>query len=449
MNFLPDFQVNFFLLYLKGVQQKNNSIFFEKEKKMKKLITLVAAMLLVSVGIAGASDFSITGDFYVAGTYYENETGTATTGKDWQEYDMEMHLNAEWKMSPLTKVILTLNLVDDAWARSTATNELNTAAQNDDNIVVEKVYGQHTFMSTKTTIRVGLMDANAWATDFSDAGGEAYRVWAMQSLSFGRLFAILEKQATRLSTGTNLYPGEAGSITNGEDTDNDAYIVCLITKVGPVTLFPLVKYVTHNSTDRKIWIGVLGAKGAAGKVGYEGEFVYQNHEYGDQQGAQNDFELWGAYGNLWVQLNKLKVGGLIAYGSYDDTTGQSFSFGNNFNAGGALILGNDDFEFNNAAVTDYNALQAALLYAIYADYAINEKLSVGAYLGFADSTVDNASANMDGADAWEISADVTYKITNNLTYSVAAGIAELTYGNNTVAQPEDSILVMHMLSFEF
>lgn len=419
---------------------------------MKRLIVLIAAMLLVTVSVAGASDFSITGEFFVQGTYYENETGTLTTGKDWQEYEMEMELNAVWKMSPVTKVILQLELADDSWGRSTGTNEWNTSTQNDDNIVVEKIYGQHTFTSTNTTLRVGLMPANQFATSFSDAGGEAYRIMAIQKVSFGTLFGFVEKMPIIVDgTGAIAVPAETGNTTTGEDADVDNYVVAGIIPAGSVTIFPLLKYVTHNATDRKIWVGVLGAKGAVGKFGYEGEVVYQNHEYGDQQGTRADFEIWGAYGNAWVQLNKLKVGGLIAYGSYDDDSGNKFAFGDNFDAGGALILGNDDFNFNTSSLINSanNDLEAATLYALYADYAVNEKLTVGAYLGFVDSNVDNPSSNMDGADAWEISADATYKITNNLTYEIAAGIAELTYGNNAVAQPEDSILLMHKLSFAF
>lgn len=398
---------------------------------MKKLIALTFAMLFLGAGIASATDFTLTGSYYARGTYIENWDGTGTDQNDYGQYDHELSLDANWQIDDTTKVFARFEIRDETWGDATNPTEgthLNDdiSADLDDNIVVEQVYGQHSF-GNGATVRVGLMGANAWATDFGDNGGEEYRVWSSFETSFGMIFGIIGK-------------GAGGDETGDAGNDTDSYALAMITKLGAVNVKPLLKYVDAESSDLEIFAAVLGLDGTAGMIGWEVEGVYKDYDYD----TGTDFDIYGLYGNVWAQIDAVKLGALVAYGSYDETTGAGFGFGDNFTAGGALILGDD--MFTNGSGIDVNA---ATLLAAYLSYAATDKLTLGAYFGYADSNVDDATSDWDGANAWEVSVSGAYKITDNVTYSVAAGTAQINYGPSAGADPDKAIEIFHRLAFSF
>jgi hypothetical protein len=278
------------------------------------------------------------------------------------------------------------------------------------------------------------MTGGAWGTAFADKGADVYRIKYVQPTSFATFIPILEKSR------------EGGSATVGEDNDVDKYILGIVTKVADINVKPLFVWVDSNSaatTDTDILVFNLALDGAFGNIGWEAEFAVNDYDL--ETGT--DYTVWGAYANVWGNLDALKIGALFAYGSYDDDAAKGFDFGDDFEAGGALIMG-DDILFGAAGSgNSNNDLTAGTLFAVYADYAVNDKLSLGAYFGYATCNFDDNS-KWDGADVYEISADVTYKITDNLTYKVAAGTAQLEYGDST-EDPDRAVEVYHKLSFSF
>jgi hypothetical protein len=402
---------------------------------MKKLIALTLAMVFLGTGIASATDFSLSGSYYVRGSYKDNLGGTGTDVESYTDFDHELSVDATWQIDDTTKVFARFEMRDETWGKGNANwwaGEGATDTPNDDNIYVEQVYGQHTF-GNGGTLAAGLMTGGVWATAFHDKGRDAYRLKWTQPLTFGTLIGVYEKLA------------EEGNSTVGEDEDDDAYVLALVTKIGEINVKPLVAYVVKDSetpaADVEVIQGMLALDGTFGNIGFEAEIDIDNLDFAS--GA--DYTVWGAYLNIWGNLDALKIGVLGAYGSYDD--GVAFDFGDDFEAGGALLMG-DDILFGSGTGGNSNEdLNAGSLIAIYADYAVSEVLSFGAYLGYATCNFDDNS-KWDGADVYEISADVTYKITDNLTYKVAAGTAQLEYGDST-EDPDRAVEVYHKLSFSF
>lgn len=394
---------------------------------MKKLIALAFAMVFLATGLASATDFSLTGSYYARGTYADNWDGVSNAG-DQRKYDHELSVDATWQIDDNTKVFARIEMRDEDWGDATSTHEGDSIAVGDnvdDNIAIERVYGQYTF-AHGGTLRLGLMGAGTWATAFGDWTVEEYRVWYSVPTAIGQVFAILGKPKDT---------GESDTV----DKENNSYALALVTKIGGISVKPLLKYVDNEfgGADTEVFAALLGFDGTFGNVGFEAEFIYKDYDIA----AATDFDIWGAYLNVWAQMDALKIGGLIAYGSYDDDVHRGFGFGDDFAAGGALLLGDDVF---NAP----DELSAMTLVALYLNYAVSEKLSFGAYAGYADSNVDNPGNAWDGANLWELSCSASYKITDNVTYSVAAGTAQVEYGNNT-PDPDAAVEIYHKFAFSF
>jgi len=337
---------------------------------MKKLIALTLAALFIGVGVASATDFSLTGSYYARGEYYDNvQAQPIVNSESFAEYDHELSVDATWAIDDTTKVFARFEMRDETWGKNNPVegSVYNTSTfELDDNIIVEQVWGAHTF-GNGHTLTVGKMSSGAWGTTFNDNGSEAYRVKYVAPTAIGTVIGILEKGR------------EMGSITAGEDFDSDTYILGLVTKVADINVKPLFVFVDNQNDganpETEIIKGVLALDGTFGNIGFEAEGVVQNV---DTVGTTTDYTLYGLYGNVWMTVNALKVGILGAYGSYDDDRDVSFDFGDDFEAGGALIMG-DDITFDGSG----NDLSAGRLIAIYFDYAINEKLSFGGYAGYA------------------------------------------------------------------
>ncbi|MBU2482088.1 MAG: hypothetical protein KJ760_13445, partial [Proteobacteria bacterium] len=207
---------------------------------MKKLLVLILAMLFVGVGIASAaSTLTMSGDYYVKGTWYDNMAGTASQEpkESFGQYDHEMTLNMVFAMTPYTKVAAKLELRDEIWGVSTAQDggytETRTGLNPQGNIYVEELYGQHTFMNHHT-FTAGLVKTSTWASDFDNNKVEAFRLQYGLPTPIGYAIFFTEKnQASATSTPETLVT----------DADTDTYWASLITKIGSVNVLPGFAYV--------------------------------------------------------------------------------------------------------------------------------------------------------------------------------------------------------------
>jgi hypothetical protein len=452
----PAAQRLFFGVFKRSTPKRINFNFFEKEKKMKKLLVLIFAMLLLGSGIASATDVEVTGSYYARGSYYDNVQATPGNNlADFQEYDHELSVDVTFKIDDTTKVFTRIEAMDNDWGRtstidaSMAAKELTSGdnlKQLDDNIVIEQVYGEHTF-GNGTNLKVGLMSGGSlvWGPAAFNNGFETYRIFLTQPTSVGTVIAIAEKNI------------ENGNTTDGDENDKDTYYLGLLAEYNGINVQPIVAYQKIDNTDAAsradVFVAVLALSGQTGNVGWEAEADYLGIDY-DQ--TTTDIDVYGLYGNVWIQANALKIGVLAMYASFDDTAGAGLCSGDDFSAGGALIMG-DDIHFNEAAAVGQGSaadnsgddLTAPTLFALYADYQLTPKVTVGGYLGYAQCNDDVTGSIWNGADIWEIDADVTYAITPNLEYQVAAGTAQMSYGEGGLADPDRSVEVYHKLTFNF
>lgn len=421
---------------------------------MKKLVLALAAIFLFT-GIAAATDFSMSGSYYARGTWRDNLAVGNADPEAYGNLDQELSVDATWQIDDTSKVFARFEMRDETWATAGVGENANVGAENDDNIVVEQVWGAHTF-GNGGTLTVGLMSGGAWAGYFGNNGNDVYRIKWVQPISVGTLIAIYEKGHEGGSIDSNKAVPYAAATPAVEDpyapavpatapvaavdddeTDVDKYILALPTKLGAVTVKPLFVWVDNEPANADVIVlDVEFSGGDADGFSWVTEWVYSNTSDGDSGDAEP--VVWGAYAELTFAAGPATWGLVGAYGSYDDDEGGAYSFGDDFEAGGALIMG-DDLELVGPD------LGAGYLIAGKVSYAATDQLTLGAYVGFyvADDDYEDDAYGGADIDTWEISARASYAITANVTYSVAAGIAD-------VEDADDNSVELHSkLAFSF
>jgi hypothetical protein len=410
---------------------------------MKKFLSIILALLFLSTGLAMASDFSISGSYFVRGTYLTNSNGIQANASSYGEYDHELSIDTTWKMSDSTKVFARFEMRDEVWGKGNV-NEGPVPAV-DDNVYLEQVWGEHTFCNGHQ-LTVGLMSAAAWGTKFADSADEAYRIKYMVPTAVGNLYGIIEKGDS----------GEKGqdTYTAAQDSkDSNIYHLGFITKAGNVYIKPLLSYADATAysgttfiTDVDKFVFHLAVNGDFDAFGFEGEFRYENVDF-DQ--LLRDYDAWGIYGNVWANAGAAKIGILGAYGSYDDTAGAGgagLDFGDDFDELGFVIMGENVF-FGGGA-----GLVGSKVGAVYVKYQATEKLSLQSLAGYGKSNIGSisgiATPQWDGASMFELNLTGAYKITDNLTYDFGAAYADLEYGDST-PDPDSSYELYHKLTFSF
>jgi hypothetical protein len=426
---------------------------------MKKLIALMFAMLFLGAGIAGASDLTMTGSYFVRGTYEDNlayDAANPQNDRNYGYYDHELDLITTWKIDDTTFVRARFEMRDQSWGRGSDTvTESVHIGDTDNNIVVQEVWGQTTF-TNGISLRTGLMGAGAWGTSFGNTSTEAFRIFATIPTQIGAVIAILEKPNNGAS--------EAGNSVNGESNDIDVYHLALVTKVGDVNIKPIVSFIDANNInwgfDSQTILAQLSLDGKLGMFGFEADFIYRDVDRTIPEAgtaATEDYSLFGAYGNIWYQMQALRLGAFAAYGSWDDDAQQGFDFGDDFAPGNLLIMGDDllgEGAGNVGAPVAEGGMVGAALFGIYGSYAVTDKLTLSAVAAYAKPDRDKAlstGANVkkwDDADIYELSAGFAYKITPSLTYDGGIGMAEVNFGDAT-PDPDTLVEAFHRLSFNF
>jgi len=442
--------------------KENLKPFFVKEKKMKKLIALMFAVLFLGAGIATASDLSMTGKYTVRGQYFDNggkvsSPAAAADDRTFAQYDHELTLDSQWKMDDTTYVFARFNIRDQDWGRAGDTvTEGAYSVSPDDNIEVQQIWGITKF-ANGISLKTGLMAAGAWGSDFGNTSTEAFRIFATVPTQVGALIGILEKP--------NAAGSEQGSANVGESNDTDVYHIAMVTKLGDVNVKPIVSFIDANNqnwlADSQTILVQLSLDGKAGMIGYEADFSYRDVDRTRPEvagtPASQDYNLFGAYGNIWYQMQALKLGAFAAYGSWDDDAQQGYDFGDDFAPGKLLLMGDDllgEGAGNAGSQTAAEGgMMGATLFGIYGEYAVNDKLSLNAVAAFATTDRDQATAGTvlkrwDNADIFELSGGFAYKITPSLTYDGGIGMATVDYGDATV-DPDTLIEAFHRLSFAF
>jgi hypothetical protein len=389
---------------------------------MKKL-ALVLSVLFLLAGFASATEYTMDGWFEAQGKYENNLNAPVGDEDTFMYYDSELTVNNRWQISDSTQVFFQLEVRDMTWG----------AAQNmasDDNLFAEEFWGRHTFGSG-LEMQLGLFGGNAWGTDFGDEGGDEYAAKFTMPMAFGTLIAKIEK--------------ETENVADNDDTDHDQYILGAVLPMGGVTVMPLVQWSDDRTgaADVSGWTFALAATGSMGAVGFEGEFIYATADI-DMAGVE-DPSVWGAYGNVWSQMGAFKVGGWLAYGSYDDDANTPFTFGDNFGPGGSMIWG--DGGYLTASATGDN-FGAGIAFGLYGAYTVSDALSFTAasfyYMGDSE-----AGVLTNDASAWEVNVQGAYVIADGLKYTFGVAYAAMDYDKDESADPDDAIEAYQKFSFSF
>jgi hypothetical protein len=376
---------------------------------MKKIFSIALALFFVTVGVAMATDFSMTGNYYVRGQIHSNPTGLTDNTTAYGIYDHDFDLTTVWQIADTTKVTGVWEARDASWVAG-------------DQFDLDRIWGQHTF-GNGGTIHAGIMSGGAWATAFGDSEGAAYRVKYVQPVAFGAVIGLVQKIV------------ESGNIARD---DFDVYALGILTKLGDINVKPLFVYsdnLAANSNTKSLDVGFDGAMDA---VSFEAEVNIDNIDPGV---LVDSYTVWGIYGKVSFTSGPLTIGILGEYGTWDDDAGAGYQDGADMCAGGATFLG-CDWEFD---AVDNDMIIAPRVIALTLSYAASEQLSLSGYAGYATTGIDD-NGRFDGATMWEISGGAAYAITDAVTYSVGAAFARFDV---TAEDTVRGINLYHKLNFSF
>jgi hypothetical protein len=398
---------------------------------MKKLFIITLAVLFFA-GAAYAVEYDYSGMINTRGSWINNSGSTSDDSEDYMYYDMEF--DSTLNINPTDKTLIRLNweIHDENFNESPTDSQDKTG---DDQIAFKRAWGKYTFDNGMST-SFGLMTGGAFGTAFGDNSNGLYRVRLDGSAGFGNWGVILEKR------------GEQGNNASGdwdaEKDDSDFYYAYLVTKAGEVTLQFLGIYgyngdVTGGAIDggyefedpdNKVMGGIAAAMGTFGQFGFEAEGVYQRIKFEwsedagagipDTPGGEDEADIYGLYGNVWMTMDAVKIGGMLAYGSWDKDAGTGFGFGEDFGPGFWVM---DWDAFGGGTKYEY---YASTLVALYVDYSVNDALSLYGALEFMSSNVDDGE--WDGATGTIGNFGLTYKLADNVKYQVGAAYGKYKDG---------------------
>jgi len=407
----------------------------------KLLFTLL--ILIFTAGVAFAeSNFTIKGDFNVRGSRITNEDLAATDAAEYDYYDQDMNIYAKFAASKTTWANIKIAIHDEEWGTS------NKDA--DEGISVERAYMTHVF-PTHTVLVLGLMTGGTWGTAFGDAADARYRVKVVQPLSPNAiLLGVIEKGDDVDIAGVTekdnaAEQGYGNPIKDSEEDDNDRYAIGALLTFGDFHVKPLYYMVKDSSADlskttdgMEVNVMFLALDGKFGMFGFEAEYMKKDLDFCTALGGRS-FSVTGIYANVWANLAPAKVGVIYADGGTDTDKGAEYSFDFDDDFDLTLFL-SDWIGFGGGdGLRGMNAMQ------VYGSYKFTDKMSANASYTMIDSNYDAGA--LKGAEATEMDFGFAYKITKNLTYSIAAGFASVDLEGS--ADPDDGGRIYHRLKMKF
>lgn len=379
-------------------------------KRMMGMIMMVMVGLYVPAALA--VEVSVEGTYVIDGDYYD------TGDVDYRYYSHELDIAVTFATDENTRLKTSFGIVDRTWGDDP--DGIYTSE-----FTLDRVWLTHVF-ACGTKAEAGLMDGGAWGTMLGDADDGYLRLRVTKDYSFGTLSAYVQKN--------NEIGASDASVVDGEDDDADEYSVEMTVKAGDLVLMPKLAYADDSSTvadqgadGTQTILAAMAVTGEFGALGFEAELNYW--DVATDVPGDSDHTTINLYADVWMTMDALKVGLAMAYGTDDD--GNFTDFGTDFCP--MVLMDNDD--------GDIAGLGAMALVKVYGDYAVNDKLSLGAALAYAD-VAENAWGT-DDTGILEINLTGSYQLTEALSYSIA-----LAYGD--VDAWADPILYMgHEIVFTF
>ena len=437
---------------------------------MKKVLCIIALMLLVAGSAYAQVTFSLTGDYWAEGKYWFNYNAWPGEKADYTDtsfgfYEQDINLYPKISVDN-TSLNFKVAITDVTWGDG-GKAALSEPLEEDDNILIERAFITHKFNDV-FTLDVGLMDGTQWGTTFADDKQGRWRVKLTARTPVGVVGGLFEKV-----TDIGYETGDAA----GENRDTDHYGLFAITKVGDVFVKPLLFYVDQRSRDKSaakagstnpaedafaandttMLNPVLAFDGDLGPVSFESEFNYKKYRselynpvlIGALGDNKFDWSVWGVYLNFWKELDAMTPGFLFAYGSWDDKggvgeTGYGFCYEDDFDA--TLIL-DDEYAWGNTSGGDGMVGMTTLKLYVNDIKTGIDPLTLSGYAAYVISNQeDNA---YEDATAWEVALGAAYKITDNLTYSVYGAYADIDYDVTGIDDPDSVYLIANAIEFRF
>jgi hypothetical protein len=417
---------------------------------MKKFL-LALLCVLMTAGFAFAVDVDIKGMYNARGTYMDNDDGLGEDGNtgayDYFFFDHELDITTRLLVTDKTRVVVNFEIHDENWLAGNTDGKNQDGTSNlDDNIEFKRVFSSHTFDAYGTVLDLGLMTGGAWAFGFGDNGNGKYRVKVSQPTEFGPIIAIYEKNAEL---------GATSGVKNGEDDDGNAYYLAMVTKLGDFNILPLIGYVDNSQVvlDQggdgvQVALIDLGVSATFGDFGFESEFAYQDIKT-DVPGA-DDYKKYGAYGNAWLNIGAGKVGFLAAYGNWDNDGGTGYGFGEDFTP---TVFGADQATIGTSGLSEYMAVS---MFQLYGSLALSEELSISGaglyWMSNSDETIAGADDYWKDADGYEINLGLDWKLTDQVTYTIASGFGKISLDSNATNagnDPDSFARVYHKFQINF
>jgi hypothetical protein len=403
---------------------------------MKKLFLITLAVLFVAgAAYAGAPDMDFSGMINTRGQYWSNDNAVTEDSGAYMIYDMEFDADLNIHASDKSGVFLNFEIHDENFDVTPGGSDDKTG---DDQIAFKRAFGYHTF-STGTKVEFGVLTGAAFGTAFADNGDGRYRVKFTQPTSAGVFVGVLEKNKENGPAATDDYDAEAD--------DSDLYAVAYVAPFGDMKFMGLGVYnlvniaVGDDETDEEADLAVtvvsLNLLGSLGAIGFETEFVYQNFAYSTDFDSE-DHSLMGFYANGWTNMDAMKVGAQIAYGSYDDDAAAGFGFGEDYTP---TLGGADGFTIGASGKSEYNAVT---LINAYLDFALDEEKNVGGSLTY---WLSNSKDNMwEDATGYELDVTFGWKLSGSTKYSagLAQGQVDLDDGD-----PDPFTRIFHKIQVSF
>ena len=399
---------------------------------------LLVALMIVAFAATAFAEVTLSGSYFARGSYFQNAANMDKDTDDknmYYDHDFDLWINAKTDKNTFFKA--KLELVDEQWGTTdganVSANPYNAQkGQGLETLALERAWLGHNFGAV--TVEAGLMNGGSWGYAFGNKADGKYRVKATIPAGPGNLMVFVQKNKETNFLTTDRKDADAD--------DSDTYYLGYKGKFGGLTVAPLFYYVADGLQDadgdgEKSTMAVdLAIGGNFGAIGFEFEGIYKTTK-SDDSGANEPTE-YSLYANVFGKVAAAKVGFITAYENADEDEGGNGNgaLGEDFDDRWLALLG--DWEAAPMVTTGVWAN------GIYADYAVNEKLSLTTSLFYIVSNLDN---NDSTAIDFEVGA--SYAITEALSYNINAGYATVDLDSDLGDDPDPAMYAQHYLAISF
>jgi hypothetical protein len=482
---------------------------------MKKLwLTLfLSGIIMAFSATAFAVDVKFSGSYYAAGMYLDKTTfvkdGYFATLPDFQNptysdgspstafFYQRLRLQTDFVISPSLKMVTRFDAMERSWGADRSNpdgpNDFQSAQSRSDNenIAFDWAYVEYT--SPIGLFAVGFMDDGPWGTVFGDTSvPQGGILWAAQAKGWTaalQAFKLAENSYTR---------GHASSVT---DNDTDKYEAAVIYewKGGQAGLLGV--YYREASSRPQTFMGAdVGFTGnvyvlepyaifqlGPAKIQAEVDYAWGKIKVDDvndfTRGQDVKVDNLAAWVDFSLILKQFYFGGSIAYVAGQDWShfnkdGKMKKVTGGFLTGGmdwdpTLLLFNNQRHYwtgtiygNNVTNTymnyisqQYNLNDTGMYNAWFFQGRVgvkpNDKLDIMASLSYAkadNSTLMGAPDAVSDEYGTEIDLTGTYKITDNLSYTLGIGYlftGDYFKGFDKTSEVNDNYILLHKLTLTF